>query len=164
MSPSGQTRKSVTVTSMSAFGGRAEVDFGWLDFQFYPDSDIGVYLSEYEVTASWARNTLTASCASVSSGTGNSQRRWCMLGCRRAAECRMWATSRPPATRNRLPLFPRKQTFSWPSLTSGCDPNRSFRQANLNRHVPQSNGSLSEQMTAIEKWPTMLRKAPGCLH
>ncbi len=27
-----------------------------------------------------------------------------------------------PVARNRSPLYPRKQTFSWPSLTSGCDP------------------------------------------
>ena len=31
MSPSGHNRKSVTATRMSAYGGRAEVDFGWLE-------------------------------------------------------------------------------------------------------------------------------------
>ncbi len=29
----GHNRKSVTATRMSAYGGRAEVDFGWLDFR-----------------------------------------------------------------------------------------------------------------------------------
>ncbi len=36
------------------------------------------------------------------------------------------ATSRPPVARNRLPLFPQQQTFSWPSLTSGFDPKPTF--------------------------------------
>ncbi len=31
MSARGQTRKSVTATRMSAFGGRADIDFGWLE-------------------------------------------------------------------------------------------------------------------------------------
>ncbi len=31
-------------------------------------------------------------------------------------------SSRPPAARNRCLLYPRKPTFSWPSLTSGFDP------------------------------------------
>ncbi len=42
------------------------------------------------------------------------------------AHCRLVATSRPPVVRNRLPLYLRKQTFSWPSLTSGCDPTQTF--------------------------------------
>ncbi len=32
------------------------------------------------------------------------------------------AMNRHPVARNRLPLCPRKPTFSWPSLTSGFDP------------------------------------------
>ena len=36
------------------------------------------------------------------------------------------ATSRPPVARNRLPLYPRKPTFLWPLLTSGCDPEPPF--------------------------------------
>ncbi len=35
-----------------------------------------------------------------------------------------------PAAQNRLLLYPRKQTFSWPSLTSGCDPQRKSRAVN----------------------------------
>ncbi len=31
MAPLGHNRKSVTATRMSAYGGRAEVDFGWLE-------------------------------------------------------------------------------------------------------------------------------------
>ncbi len=34
----------------------------------------------------------------------------------------LMATRRPPAARNRLPLFPQQPTFAWPSLTSGFDP------------------------------------------
>ncbi len=36
------------------------------------------------------------------------------------------AMNRHPVARNRLPLYPRKPTFSWPSLTSGCDPKEKF--------------------------------------
>ncbi len=39
------------------------------------------------------------------------------------------AMNRPPVVRNRLPLYLRKQTFSWPSLTSGCDPKATFGAA-----------------------------------
>jgi len=34
MSELGQTRKSVTAPKMSAPGGKAEVDFGWLEVRF----------------------------------------------------------------------------------------------------------------------------------
>ena len=34
------------------------------------------------------------------------------------------AMNRHPVAQNRLPLYPRKPTFSWPLLTSGCDPKR----------------------------------------
>ncbi len=36
--------------------------------------------------------------------------------------------NRPPVARNRCLLYPRKPTFSWPTLTSGCDPTRTFRR------------------------------------
>ena len=39
----------------------------------------------------------------------------------------LMAMNRPSATRNRLPLYLRKQTFSWLILTSGCDPTRTFQ-------------------------------------
>ena len=41
-------------------------------------------------------------------------------------------------------------------FSHSLDPKRTFRLVSPIRHVPQSSGSLSEQMTAIEKWPTML--------
>ncbi len=44
----------------------------------------------------------------------------------RLAECPTPATSRHPAALNRLLLCPQQETFSWPSLTSGFDPNRSL--------------------------------------
>ncbi len=73
------------------------------------------------------------------------------------AHCLLLATSRPPAARNRLPLYLRKQTFSWPSLTSVVDPQRKSRLTRCDplhqrlqpfRHLHDCSGCFR-----LERWP-----------
>ena len=40
------------------------------------------------------------------------------------------AMNGPSVAENRLPLYPQQRTFSWPSLTSACDPKATFQDDN----------------------------------
>ncbi len=57
------------------------------------------------------------------------------------------AMSGHPVARNRLPLCPRKQTFSLPSLTSGFDPTRTL--ALLQEFEHGSLTTLREKLAKI---------------
>ena len=71
------------------------------------------------------------------------------------------AMNRPPVARNRLPLYPRKPTFSWPSLTSGCDPNRTFvaRLANP-RSAAQWDDRHARAQDGPRHWTRLIPLAP----
>ena len=86
------------------------------------------------------------------------------------------ATNRHPVARNRLPLYPRKPTFSWPLLTSGCDPQRKsllpagaiagwdlhpLKNAALARRTPTADIWEFHQQTSLNRKKVILEHSPG---
>ncbi len=62
--------------------------------------------------------------------------------------------NRPPAARNRSLLYPRKPTFSWPSLTSGCDPERTIAYSGISpgRMVKRPAGAAGRAIRINLRW------------
>ena len=103
--------------------GRQDRLFYEFDLEDIVPSDHLLRRIDAALDLSWLRGAMKAH---YSRRQGAARRTFVGLELTNMLQCKspVMAMNRHPVARNRLPLYLRKQTFSWPSLTSGCDPTR----------------------------------------